>query len=190
MLLAPRLGYVGEETTRRDGVDPHLRPVLEGEGLGDGIERGLGAGIRCDLRARPECAGARDIDDRAALARRHAAADQRHQAERALEVQRHDAVEELLGRLERGRRQRRGPGIVHQDVDLAEGGIGRIDQPIELLPVRHVAGMGPGLAAHRPDFRGGLLASLELAAGDEDVGTVGGKRLDHLIAQATAAAGH
>src|SRR5260370_4825184 len=68
--------------------------------------------------------------------------------------------------------------------------MGRFGRPGGRLPVRQVAGMGPSLAAHAPDFCSGILESLELAAGDENVGTVGSERLDHLIAQATAAAGN
>ena len=51
VLLAPRLGDVGQEAAGRDRVDPDLGPVLEGEGLGDGVERRL-AGIGRDLRGR------------------------------------------------------------------------------------------------------------------------------------------
>ncbi len=49
--------------------------------------------------------------------------------------------------------------------------------------------MSDRLAAHRFDLGCHLFARLELAAGDEDVGAVRGKGLDHLVAQAAAAAG-
>src|SRR5689334_13564335 len=74
VLLGPRLADIGEEAAGRDRVHPHLGPVLESEGLGDRIERGLGAGIRCDLWPGPQRTRAGDVDDRSALARRHAAA--------------------------------------------------------------------------------------------------------------------
>ena len=37
--------------------------------------------------------------------------------------------------------------------------------------------MGGGLATQRPNLGGGLVAGFQLAAGDEDVGTVGGEVL-------------
>ena len=101
-----------------------------------------------------------------------------------------EEIEELLRRVEGRRRQRRGAGIVDQDIDLAEGGIGGVDQAVELLPVGHVAGMGCRLATHRPNLGSGLVAALELAAGDEYVGAMGREGLDHLVAQAAAAARH
>jgi len=64
------------------------------------------------------------------------------------------------------------------------------DEPLELVPVGDVAGVAVRLAAHRPNLGRHLLASFELAAGDEDIGTVRGEGLHHLRTQAPAAAGY
>ena len=80
--------------------------------------------------------------------------------------------------------------IVDQDVDLPEGGEGSLHQAVEFLPVGDVAGMGCRLAAHRPHLGRDLVAGFQLAAGDEDVGTVLGEGLHHLVAQPAAAAGN
>jgi hypothetical protein len=47
-----------------------------------------------------------------------------------------------------------------------------------------------GLAAHGAHLGGDLLAGVQLAAGDKNVGAVGREGFYHLVAQAATAAGH
>ena len=62
-----------------------------------GVDARLRRRVGDDVARRPHRAGARDVDDRPAVARDHPLADERREPERALEVDGDDLVEELLG---------------------------------------------------------------------------------------------
>ena len=138
---------------------------------------------------RSEPAGA-DVDDRAAAGGHHALADQRRQPERALEVQVHDRVEQLLGHRRQRVVERRHARVVDQHVDLAEPVVGGVDQSVELIPppdVHLVREGGP--AGRRRDLLGRDDARFEVAAGDDDVGAASGCAEGHLASQPAAASG-
>ena len=103
------------------------------------VEAGLGGRVRDDVAGRAHRARARDVDDRAALARGHALADERAQPERALEVDGDHLVEQLLGHLAQRAVERRDAGVVDEHVDAAELAVRRLDEPLELVPAADVA---------------------------------------------------
>ena len=92
----PRLRDVGEERPDHDPVRPHRRPERHGEALGQRVQPGLRRGVRQVRHRRVHGADAADVDDRAAGAGLHPLADQRAEAERPLEVDADDLVEQIL----------------------------------------------------------------------------------------------
>ena len=66
---------------------------------------------------------------------------------------------------------RRDAGVVDEHVDAAEVAVDVLDQPVELLPVPDVAGVGRSRLAALGAQRGGdLVAGVGLAADDDDLG--------------------
>jgi hypothetical protein len=117
-------------------------------------------------------------------------ADQRRQAERALEVEVDHAVEELLGHVGQLVVDGRHARVVEQDVDLAESVVDGVDERGELIPAADVDAVGHGLAAGLlGDVLRDLLAVLQLAAGDHHVRALPGDGVGDLLAEAAAAAG-
>ena len=125
----PGLGDVGEERARHDAVDPHRGPEGLGEALGQRVEARLGGVVGQHVGRGTERAGARDVDDGSTIwAVRHPRADQRGEAERALEVDADHLVPQLLGHRGEVGVERRHAGVVDQHVDPPEGGVGLLDQ--------------------------------------------------------------
>ena len=140
---------------------------------------------------RPDGAGARDVDDRSARARRHARADERHQPERRLEVERHHLVEERLRGLERGRRERRRAGVVDEDVDPPRPRSRRLPRG-DRGPPTATRCRGSG-QARRPRASTSRATASQLSARRETMTSVGapaGEGEDHLPAETPASAGH
>ena len=100
----------------------------------------------------------------------HPLADQRGEPERPLEVDGDHLVEELLGDVAEALVDRRDAGVVDEHVDAAEVAIDVLDQPVELLPVPDVAGVGARAAAVGAQRGGDLVAGVGLAADDDDLG--------------------
>ena len=73
-------------------------------------------------------------------------------------------------------------GIADQAVDAPVGRHGGIDEVLELFDVADVAGHGDGIAALGPDALDDLLAGVELAAGNDDLGA----GLRHALADSPA----
>ena len=65
---------------------------------------------------------------------------------------------------------RRDAGVVDEHVDAAEVAVDVLDQPVELLPVPDVAGVGARAAAVGAQRGGDLVAGVGLAADDDDLG--------------------
>ena len=83
-----------------------------------------------------------------------------------------------------------GAGIVDKDIDPSEGGIGRFDESIDIVPAPAMCRMGKRFASHRAYFVCNGLTGVQLAAGDDDVGAVFSEGLHHLVAEPAAAARH
>jgi hypothetical protein len=130
------------------------------------------------------------FDDGAAAVLLHPLADERTEAERSLEVDADHLVEQLLTDRAQRRVQRCHPGVVDQHVDVTERSVRDLDEVVDIRPPSDVDGhrerptAGLGL-----DDRRQLLAGIELAAGDHDIGARLGQPEHHLPAQATATAG-
>ena len=108
------------QLTRTFGPKARAKPTVQR------VEAGLGArrrGARSASAAPPRCDETLMIEPAVALG--HARADQRGQAEGALEVDVEHLVVELLASPRRGSVQRRHAGVVHQHVDRAELVVGR-----------------------------------------------------------------
>ena len=68
----------------------------------------------------------RDVDHRSTVAGDHARADERAEAERTLEVDGDDLVEQLLAGLDEARVHGRHAGVVDEDVDVPELVVGGV----------------------------------------------------------------
>ena len=91
-----------------------------GEAEGQRVQARLRRGVGEDVVRRPDAADRGDVDDRAAVACRHAGADERGEPERPLQVHREHLVPELLGDALRIGIGRRDPRVVDEDVDPPE----------------------------------------------------------------------
>src|SRR5690606_34759291 len=125
----------------------------------------------------------------AATGGRHAVAHQSREAKRPLEVDPYHLVKQGLGNIGGGGGDRRHAGVVDQHIHLAKLGVGSVHQAVDLVPVADMAAVGEGFAAEGAHFAGGFLAVFHLAAGDHHIGAAHRKSLDHLVAEAAAAAG-
>jgi hypothetical protein len=83
----------------------------------------------------------------------------------------------------------RGPGIVHQDVDAAEGVRHPRKGGLDIVSAPHVASDGEDLARPRPDRGGGLVQRSLPARQDRDIGAGLRKLPGNRSADAQAAAG-
>ena len=122
------------------------------------------------------------------LAGRHSLGNLRGEPKWSLEVEVHHAVEQRFADLMRWL-SRRHAGIVDQNVDATEFGIGKFDQAIDIRPATCMGGDGERSAAHGAHVGGGGFTGVQLAAGDNQVGAAGGEGLHHLQTKAAAAAG-
>src|SRR2546426_12752127 len=82
----PRLADVREERTRLDRVHSHLGREGAGEAHGHGLEPGLRRRVRYDVGRGTARRPAADVDDRAPVPLRHAAADERGETKGTLEI--------------------------------------------------------------------------------------------------------
>ncbi len=159
-----------------------------GQRFGQRVQSGLGRAVGFGVGAGVDRGRARHVDDAAAVPVGHALPDHRREPERSLQVHSDHLVEQRLADLGQAGVERRHAGVVDQHVDLAEPFVDGVDEPIDLIPVTGMAGVGEPLAAHRLDLRHHLAAGVDFPAGDDDVGA-GGEGKRHFTAQSAAAAG-
>ena len=99
-------------------------------------------------------------------------------------------VPEPLGDVNDVAVKRRHSSVVDEDVDVSELVVGRVDEPVQLVPVGDVAGVGQCAPAGRLlDLVRGGSAIVELARRDDDICTRLGKPLHHRATESAAAAG-
>src|SRR6266508_4044596 len=158
------VGGARADRVRRDALGGHLA----GQGLGEGDDAALRAGVH-GLQRRAHPAGVRaDVDHPAEAALGHPRRDRLDHPQRTLEVDVEDLVPELLGGLHE-RHEVVPAGVVHRDVDWAELGLDR--------PHGRLDGVGPGDvdldrdrdAAGGGDLLGGLLGGGDVQVRDRDL---------------------
>jgi hypothetical protein len=113
----------------------------------------------------------------------------RAQPDVALDVGGHDLVEGLVGDVEQRAVIRIDRGVADQDVDLAVMAGRTLDQRLDLLAARDVAGNDMRVAARLADALCDFLAGVGLAAGDHNLGAEFCEQLGRRTADATAGAG-
>jgi len=110
--------------------------------------------------------------------------------ERPLEVDVDDGVEQLLADLVQPVVDGRDPGVVDENVELAELFVCVVDKTVELIPASDVHAVDLGAATGGlPHLGGHLFTGLDLAAGDQHIRPSLGEGQHHLPAQALAASG-
>src|SRR5216684_3799503 len=159
-----------------DGVDAHTRgSALERRGFGDAFDGVLAADIDRGTGGTLMTVGRGDVDDAAALLRRHHA-QLMFQAEQHAE---HIGVEgggvALGGLIDDQARLALGTGIVDGGIDPAEAGHGLIDQVAHLVFVTDVGLDERGFGAQAAKFGLESLAFGLPAAGDDEAGAVLGE---------------
>ncbi len=126
----------------------------------------------------------RDIDDAARLLqRRQALGEFERQHPGALEVRVEHRVPVRLGVLE-NRLARHDAGIVDQDIDRPQSGLGRGESSADTGGVGHVHGDGSGLAAGARDFALHGVELVHAAPGQRDLRAAGRQRHGKAAAQA------
>ena len=126
---------------------------LDREALGHMRDRGFAEAVDGLTRQRDGARLRPHVDDRAALARQHVLAGVLGEEERRLHV---EVEDEIIVGLDKGLDRPlvdTAAGVVDEDVELAEGGDGRIDRRVALLEVEHVHLQRQGLAALGLDLR-------------------------------------
>src|SRR5699024_8052765 len=120
-VLAQGVRVGGGDVPRGDGVDVDalVRPLV-GERLGQARDGGLRGRVAGDVDAALEAEHRGRVDELAAAARGHGAADRARGRERGPEVDVDHVVEVLVG-VQRGGGAADGPAVVDQDVDRATG---------------------------------------------------------------------
>src|SRR5258708_2445683 len=127
-----------------------------------------------------------DVDDGAA--RGHVVGGQGAQSQRSFEVDVDGLVEQLARDVFQRRRHRRDARVVDEHVDATElGDCGR-DERGALRPITDVARHRKRVPAYSADLGGDLFASVEFAAGHDDIGTRGRKPQGHRATETFAAA--
>ncbi len=114
-----------------------------------------------------------------------------------LQVDVDDAVPLLLGHVDENAVPQ-DAGVVDEDVEIAEGFDGGVDEPLAALPVAHVIGIGQSLAAHLLDLVDDLLRRAAVVTRPvdgaaevvhDDLGALAGKEQRVLAADAATGAG-
>ena len=127
------------------------------------------------MRRAPQARRGGGVDDGPAAARAHGPDDGPQPQPHALHVDRHDAVEHVLGVLREGRDRALDAGVVEEGVDAAEA-LHRLARVAFVVgATRHVGGRGDGLAARLGD---GAHGSGEVAGGQvhgDDAGALAGE---------------
>src|SRR6476469_3638941 len=180
--------HVGRDEARRDGVgrDAEL-PELDGEGLREALETGLGGGV-VGLPAVAERGGGAEVDDAAELRVDHVLLRRAGHEERAAQVDVHDGVPVVGGHLEE-HVAAADAGVVDEDRRGAELGGDALDRGLHPGLVGDVDTHGETLAA------GGLDVGYHCGAGrlvqveDGDGIPVGGEALGDSGADAARGAG-
>ena len=190
LLRRPARGDVGVHGPGQEGVDPHRRSELAGQRDGEGVEPRLRAGVDDLAGRRTQRADRADVDDRSAARVGQVRPESRREPERALQVDRRDLVEVLLGDRLEAFMGRRHSCVVDQDVAAPVAAQHFVGQPVGVVPVRGV--IGDGQAA---DAMGGVqlrrdgLAGGQLPAGDDHVRTRGCEAGRDAAPDAAAASG-
>src|SRR5213593_4637019 len=96
-LAVPVARDVGPERTRQHGVHTHLGTKSVCKSDRQGVQTGLRRRVGEDVVRRPNGADRARVDDRPALTRNHSLADERREAEGALQIDTERLVPELLG---------------------------------------------------------------------------------------------
>jgi len=106
----------------------------------------------------------------------------------ALQIDAHHLVVEFFSDLEGAWIDGGHARVVHEDIDLAEMIECPLGECVAVVPMCDVAADGEGpLAGFVLDFSGERLASVLLAAGDDDIGADPCEGVDHLLAKSAAA---
>ena len=189
-VLVEHAGELGDDEARGNTVDADaVRPPGRGEvprqrkigELGDAVHRQLERGVQRSDRD--------DEDDRAVLALDHAGRHRLGEPEIRLHVVDHHPLENLVLEVVDRPVMRVDRGIADHDVDLAVSLMRFGDQVLALRLVGDAAGHRGRLAALGLDRRDDLLARLEVAAGDHDLGAGLGEEFRHRPADAARRAG-
>ena len=106
----------------------------------------------------------------------------------ALHVEGHDPVPRVLVDVEQRAEDRVGGGVVHQDVEAAEGLESRLEEPVDLRSAPEMGRNRQRPAAERPDLVGDRVEVLCLAGGHDHVGARLGEAEGDRAADAPAAA--
>ena len=164
-------GRRGVDGAGGDRVDAHAAGAVLGRpGARHRLERRLRRAVGRAAHE-PDAAGhAADADDAAVAAGGHAGSERRDEEERRADVAGEHRVER--GDVElRGRAEERDPGVVDQDVDVAD--VAR--QALHVGGVAQVGGDEAGLAAGGGDLLDRLARRAGVAAVDDDLGSVAGQ---------------
>ena len=162
-----------------------VRARIERERARHALEAELTGRVGDRVRARHLARDAADVQDPPLLARDHPAQGLPRAEEAARQVHVDHLAEGVGGELV-GRTRAREAGVVHQDVDRAVIRDGRVEEPLDLGFVGHVAGHGDRVR----DLAGGLLEPLPATRSEHADGALGGEGLGDRAADAAAAAGH
>ena len=170
LVLPQRAGEIGLHQTRRHAIDAHaLRSPFAGEAAGEREVGGLGDAVGADHGRAAQAADRGDDDDRAFAALGHLRNCERAEPDVALDVRAHDLVEGLVLDVE----QRAVIGVhrrvADQDVDLAVMLRRALDQRLDFVMARDVAGDDMRIAA---DFRMPSATSWQASALREEITTL------------------
>jgi hypothetical protein len=147
---------------------------------------GLRHAVGADHGVRDQAADRADDDE--AAAGLHARQGHGGEPERAFHVVRHDLVELVVGDAGEGAVVGVRRRVRHDDVDAAPLRPGRVDQRLQLLLARHVAGHGEDVESLLLQVGLRCLAGIGLAGGDGDLGPAARQLLGDRLADAAGRA--